>query len=227
MLMIVLAAAFTALPAALAAGTRVDASRFIVSVRATVTQQWTYTTSTKSAGCTSRISAAGTRTFSLRSSDVSPIAMRWSGGASRARFGGRIAVAGSIAQSGTKTTRVTGTSGCDVGTHRLTCRRLRAAIAGRNLGILSRRRHRMSLTALRAVVPQSFYTDCPGEPAPFRRLSNGLEVADAGYSERALATPSTGGLNVQGGATVTTEFFSPPGRVVQKINFTLLFRRVG
>jgi hypothetical protein len=193
-----------------------------------VSEHWTYSSSSKAAGCTTAVTAGGTRTFSLRSSDVSSIAMRWSGGTSRARFGGRIAVAGSIAQSGTKTTRVTGPSGsCDVGTHRQTCQRLRAAISERNVGIVSLRRHRLSLTPLRAVVPAGFYTDCPGEPTPIRRLSNGLDVADAPYSEHVLAAPSTGGLSVQGGAKVTDGFLKPASHVVQQIQWTLLFRRVG
>jgi hypothetical protein len=154
--------------------------------------------------------------------------MRWSGGPSRARFGGRIAVAGSIVESGTKTTRVAGASGsCDVGAHRQTCERMRGTISGRDVGIISLRRHRLSLTPLRGVVPNSFYTDCPGEPTPIRLLSNGLDVADASYSERVLAAPSTGGLSLRGGAEVTDGFLKPPSHVVQQIHWTLLFRRVG
>ena len=226
-LILALLAAVVSLPAALAADTQSASAHFLVSAHATVVKTWTYSTSATVAGCRSRVSGSGSRTISFRSSDLSPVSVSWAGGDVRARFAGAIPIVGTLIQTGTKTTRVSGASSCDAGTHRVTCRRLRSSISGREVRVVSRRAHRMSLTPLRGVVPAAFYGDCPGEPRPIRRMSNGLEIADTRYSEPDLLSGSTGGFGVEGGADVTTRLFSPPGKVVQRIRWTLLFRRVG
>jgi hypothetical protein len=199
----------------------------MVTGHATLTKQWAYTTSTTSSGCTTRVQAKGSRTISLRTSDLNPVRGSWRGRTARARFAGAIRFSGTVTQSGTRTTRVTGAAGCDKGTHKRTCARVRRAFAGRSVGLVSTRVHRIGFTPLRGIVAPAFYGDCPGEPAEIRRLSNGLEGADVAYKERELFDPSTGGYGVDGDATVTTHVYTAPGVVVQRVRWGLLFRRVG
>src|SRR5215212_3192830 len=80
-------------------------ARFLVSVRATIAKQWTYTTSRTSEGCRVRVSGTGTRTISLRSRAVAIVAARWRGGRSHVRFSGGVGPLGvTVRQLGTKRT---------------------------------------------------------------------------------------------------------------------------
>ena len=208
---------------ALAADT---ASRqFMVTGHVTITKRWTYTSSSSSNGCTSHVSASGLRTIGLRTSDLSAIRGVWAGGTARARFTGSVRFGGTVTQSGTKTTRITGTAGCDKGMHPLACVRIRRTLSDRTVGLVSTHAHRIGFRPLRGLVAPAFYTGCPGEPTAIRRLSNGLEAADAGYKERELFDPSTGGYAVEGDTTLTIP--QTNGNVVERIRWSLLFRRVG
>jgi hypothetical protein len=198
----------------------------MVTGHATLTKRWTYTASQTVAGCTSHISATGLRTITLRTTDLDAIRGIWSGGSARARFSGAIRFAGTVTQTGTKTTRVTGVA-CDKGTHTVTCPRVRRTFSERSVGLVSLHAHRIGFTPLRGIVAPAFYGDCPGEPTEIRRLSNDLEAADVGYKERELFASSTGGYGVEGDTTVTNHVYKTPGVSVQRIRWTLLFRRVG
>lgn len=223
LLSVALLTALAVLPMALAADTATR--RFMVTGRATMTERWTYTAATSSGGCTSRVRATGSRTIGLHTSDLSAVRGAWAGGTARARFTGSIRFGGTVTQSGTKTTRVTGVAVCDKGTHTATCPRVSRTFSSRSVGLVSTHAHRIGFRALRGVVAPAFYNDCPREPTAIRRLSNGLEAADAGYKERELFDPSTGGYGVEGDTTLTTPVTN--GEVVQRIRWTLLFRRVG
>jgi hypothetical protein len=222
---VALATALTVLPAALAADT--VGRRFMVTGHATLTKRWTYTAARTASGCTSHISAKGLRTITLRTSGLSAIRGFWSGGDRRAQFIGAIHLGGTVTQSGTKTTRVTGIATCDTGTRTVTCPRLTRTFSGRSVGLLSTHAHRIGFKPLRGIVAPTFYGDCPGEPSEIRRLSNELEAADVGYKEQELFAPSTGGYGVGGEATITTHVYKTPGVVVQRVRWTVLFRRVG
>lgn len=215
--------ALAALPMALAADSATR--RFMVTGRASLSERWTYTATTSTGGCSSRVSATGLRTIGLRTSDLGAVRGTWAGGTARARFTGSILFGGTVTQSGTKTTRVTGAAVCDKGTHTSTCPRVRRTFSSRPVGLVSGHPHRIGFRPLRGIVAPAFYTDCPGEPTAIRRLSNGLEAADAGYRERELFDPSTGGYGVEGDTTLTTPVTN--GIVVQRIRWSLLFRRVG
>ena len=222
---VALATALAVLPAALAADT--VGRRFMVTGHATLTKRWTYTMSRTASGCTSHISAKGLRTITLRTSGLSAIRGLWAGGDRRARFVGAIHFRGTVTQSGTKTTRVTGIATCDKGTRTVTCPRTARTFSDRSVGLVSTHAHRIGFKSLRGIVAPAFYGDCPGEPSEIRRLSNELEAADVRYKERELFAPSTGGYGVGGDATITTDVYTTPGVVVQRIHWTLLFRRVG
>ena len=224
-LSVTLAIALAVLPAALAADT---ASRqFMVTGHATLTKRWTYAASATADGCTSHVSAKGLRTISLRTTDFDAIHGSWAGGSARARYTGAVHFAGTVTQSGTKTTRITGTAGCEKGTRTTTCARVRRTFSGRAVGLVSGHAHRIGFKPLRGIVAPAFYGDCPGEPTEIRRLSNDLEAADVGYKERELFDPATGGYGIEGDTTVTTHVYKTPGVVVQRIRWSLLFRRVG
>src|SRR2546423_9641688 len=85
-------------------------ARFLGKLRATVTKQWTYGTTKASADCTTKTTGSGKRTITLRA-DEAIVNARWAGGSARARFLNPIrGVTGSVTQSGSKTTRSSGTT---------------------------------------------------------------------------------------------------------------------
>ena len=215
-----------ALQAAAAADT--SSGRFLVTLRANVTKQWTYATSTKTAGCTTRVSGSGTRTISFRSSDASIITGTWSGARARAAFSPPVRLlGGSITQSGRKTTRVTGPSTCSPATHRLKCARITRSFQNRNVQLVSRRAHRLGFRRMKGLVPSDFFNSCPGEPSAVRQIAGGIELADSTYSERTLFDPSTAGVTLQGRADVTTKLLNVTGAVIERVSWNLTFRRLG
>ena len=214
--------------AASAAPSHGSASRYAVTLRGSVTKVWTYTRASLVNGCRTRVNGSGTRRIALRSSDVSIVAARWSGGKSRARFSGKVVVSGSTQQSGTKTTTVGTGAGCETGTHRTRCQRVYRSFANQPTGLVSRRLHRLSLLRVPGLVSSDFDNGCPGEPANIKAISGNVELAGATYSEATLVSTSTAGLTLQGKADITTRLYDPiPGNVVQHVRWTLLLRRVG
>lgn len=220
-------AAVTSLPLAAAAQTRTETTRFLVSVRGTLTKQWSYTRSKIETDCATTIKGSGLRTITLRSSDVSVVAGSWAGGKARARFGGSIRLAGTIKQSGTQTITTRGMAGCDKGTRRVTCGRLMRSFRAKTARLVSRRVHRLGLRRIAGLVPADVYTSCPGEPTAVRALASGIELAGATYSERELFDRTTAGMTLQGSADITTKLLSSPANVVQHVRWTLILRRVG
>jgi hypothetical protein len=225
-LIVALAGGLAVLQTAAAADTRAPTRRFIVTVRATITKEWTYTTPATVNGCASQIVGSGRRILTLRSDGASTVTASWAGGKSRARFSGRVSLAGTLVQTGTKTIRTPAGNGCDGDVHSSSCTPVRRTFADHRIGLVSRRRHRLGFTRLTGVVPRSVYTTCPGEPAGVRALSSGLEAADTSYSERELFDRATAGLTLEGDADVSTKLLGSPGNVVQHVRWTLLFRRV-
>jgi hypothetical protein len=219
--------ALIGLQAGVAATSRASSIRFLVTVRATVTKQWTYTTTKAAEGCASKIKGSGARTVALRSSDVSVVRGTWPGGNRRARFTGSVRIAGTIKQAGAKTTTTTGDAGCSKGTHRVTCARVTRSFRNKAVQLVSRRVHRLGFRRIAGLVPDDFFTSCPGEPSGVRALAGGIELAGARYSERDLFDRNTAGVTLQGSADITTKLLKSPGSVVQHVRWTLSLRRVG
>jgi hypothetical protein len=222
-----LAVAGLTLAAAGVASSRPEAARFAVTLHGTASKQWTYSRTTKVGSCTTVVKATGMRTVTMRNADVALVTGSWSGGKARARFAGPIPVRGTIVQSGTKTTKVSGTSGCGVGTTRQTCARVTRSYSDKTTGLLSRRLHRLGITRVRDLVSSDFDTPCPGEPKNVRAVSATVELADASYSERSLFDRTTAGLSLQGGIAVTTTLGGGTGTVVQHASLSILLRHVG
>jgi hypothetical protein len=225
-LLVGLAVAATALQAAAAA--RTSSGQFLVTLHATLTKQWTYATSTRVAGCTSRVAGSGLRTISLRSSDASVITGSWPGGRARASFSQPVRLLrGSIIQSGTKTTRNTGAAPCSQETHQLQCARITRSFQNRSVQVVSRHVHRLGFRRIQGLVPSDFFGSCPGEPSAVRAIAGGIELADSTYSERDLFNPTTAAVTRQGSADVTSDFLNGTGRVLERVRWTLIFRRLG
>jgi hypothetical protein len=224
-LIIGLVAAVTALQAAAAAET--STVRLLVTVRASVTKQWTYTRVTRSDGCTSTVKGGGTRAIAIRSSDASIMTASWPRTSARVTFSAPVRLlAGTVNQSGTKTTRIGG-SGCDTGTHKITCLRVRRSFRNQTVQLVSRRAHRLGFRRMTGLVSDAFFNRCPGEPSAVRALSGGIELADATFSERDLFDRTTAGVTLQGSADVTTKLLKSPGNVIQRVRWTLTLRRLG
>ena len=202
-------------------------ARFLVSVRATITKQWTYTTSRASEGCRVQVRGSGTRTISLRTRDVSVVAARWSGGRSHVTFSGGIGPLGvTVRQLGTKRTTTSGPAGCEDSV-RTSCTPVTRAFRGPRAQLASERAHRLSFRRMKNFVPDAFFNDCPGEPAAMRRITAGLPFADAGFSERELFDRSIGGITLDGDAEGTTTLVNGSGRVVHRVHWALTLRRIG
>jgi hypothetical protein len=221
-----LAACLSAAVPALAA--KSSTARFLVSVRATVTKDWDYTMTRTSAGCRARIDGKGTRTITFRSRDVSVVTARWAGGRSRVRFSGSVgSLGGSIRQTGKKTTKQSGSAGCEQGTRHAVCTPVSRTFAGQRAQLVSGRLHKLGFRRLRGFVPDAFFGDCPGEPASVRSIGSGLSLADATLDERDLFNRSVGGLTLQGSADSTTTLLNRSATVTEHVRFTVTLRRLG
>jgi hypothetical protein len=211
-----------------AAAARTSTARFLVSVRATVTKEWSYRAAQVAAGCRTRVTGSGTRTITFRSRDVSVVTARWAGGRARVRFSGSAsALGGSIRQTGRKTTTTSGPAGCDEGTRRASCTPVSRGFSDRSAQLVSGRLHKVSFRRMSGFVPDAFFGDCPGEPAPVRAVGAGLALADAGVDERDLFDRSVGGLTLEGTADVTTTLLNRSAKIVQHVRWTLTLRRLG
>jgi hypothetical protein len=225
-LIVLLSAALAAAAASVAAES--STAQFLVSVRATVTKQWNYTRTQKNAGCQARTDGRGTRTISFRSGDVSVVTARWAGGRSRVRFSGNAgSLRGSIRETGTKSTKQSGPGSCEQGTSRSVCTPVSQTFSGRSAQLVSGRLHKVGFRRMKALVPDAFFGDCPGEPASVRSLGSGLALADANLSERDLFDRSVGGLTLQGAADATTTLLNRSATVVEHVRWTVTLRRLG
>lgn len=163
----------------------------------------------------------------MRTPDVPVVGGTWSGGTARARFSGALRLAGSIAQTGKKTTVVGKGPGCEPGTHTSACGAVDRMFSGAKATVVSTRRHRLGIAAAPGLVRAAFFGPCPGEPTKVRALGNGLELGDAAYREATLFSRSTAGLSLQGSADITTTLGGGTGTVVQHVRMTLVLRHVG
>jgi hypothetical protein len=226
-LLIVLSALTLALlePAAGAGSSR---ARFLVSLRATITKQWSYTSSQRSGGCRIEVTGSGKRTISLRSRDVATVSARWNGGVSRVAFSGAVtALSESVRQSGTKVVRTTGGTECDEGVSRKTCAPMARTLSNRRARLVSTRPHKVGFRRMAGLVPDVFFNDCPGEPARVRAVAAGLALADASLSERDLFDRSVGGMTVEGTADASATLLNRSARIVHHVRWTLTLRRLG
>jgi hypothetical protein len=225
-LLIALVAFLIVLPSSLAAGAKT--SRLLVSVRATVTKQWSYSTSRTVAGCSTKVSANGTRTIKLRTSDVSVVTANWPGGRARVKFAGKVRfLAGVVEQVGSKTTTRGGPTGCESGKSQADCAPVTRSFRNRSATIVSRRAHLLTFGALKGLVPGAFFGSCPGEPSAIRSVTGGLELADAKFSEKQLFDRTVAGVTLAGGAEITTQLLNGSARVLQRVHWTLTLRRLG
>jgi hypothetical protein len=199
--------------------------RFLVTGQGEVTKTWSYTTSTTVDGCTTRVTAHGSRTIALRTPRAR-LTASWASGGKRVRFAGMLPVVGTVTEAGTKTTRQTGASGCDKAAQTVTCSRLRATVRGRSIRLVSRRAHRVGSTRLRGLVPGRFLSaGCPGEPAAVRGVADVVEIPDATFRERDVFDPGVVELTLRAHTDATTELSDPEGTVDQRVRWTLHLRR--
>jgi len=210
-----------------AKGSNARVTRFAVSVHGTFTKEWTYTRTSTVNGCSTHVTANGTRTVRLRTTSVPILTGRWAGGTARARFTGAIGVRAGIVQTGTRTTTIGTDPGCETGKHKVTCQPVNRSYAGKTTGVLSRRRHRLGLLPIRGLISADFLTTCPGEPKNVRAVGTGVELGDAKYAEGTLFASTTAGVTLQGRADATTQLGGGTGTVVQHVRLTLGLRHVG
>jgi hypothetical protein len=207
---------------------RTSTARFLVSVRGTVTKQWTYSSTQTTAGCRTRIDGSGKRTITLRSADVSVVTVTWGGGRSRARFSGTPRLlGGTIRQTGAKTTKRSGPATCEQETQQETCPPLARTFSGRPAQLVSGRLHKVGFRRTTGLVPAVFFGDCPGEPASVRSIGSGISLATGNLNEGDLFDHSVGGLTMQGAADARTTLLNRSATVREHVRWTVTLRRVG
>jgi hypothetical protein len=200
--------------------------RFRVTGQGKVTKTWSYSTSTTADGCTTHVTAHGSRTIALRTPRAARLTASSARAGKRVRFAGKLPLAGAVTQTGTRTTRQTGAAGCDKAARTVTCSRLRAKVGGRSIRLVSRRAHRVGSTRLRGLVPRRFLSaGCPGEPAEVRGLADVVEIPDASFRERDLFDRGVVELTLRAHTDATTELSEPEGTVDQRVRWTLRLRR--
>jgi hypothetical protein len=210
-----------------ASAARTANARFLVTVRASITKQWSYTSARTSEACRVAVRGSGTRKISLRSRDVSVVTARWTGGRSRVRFSGALRPLGvTVRQSGTKTTKTSGAD-CEESVERATCAPLTRAFQGPGAQLVSGRVHRLSFRRMKNLVPDEFFNDCPGEPGSVRAVVAGLAFADAKFSERELFNRAIGGLTIEGEAEGSTTLLNGSAKIEHRVRWTLTLRRLG
>ena len=201
-------------------------ARFLVTVRATATKKWAYATTNTSAGCTTKTQGTGIRAISLRANEAI-VNGRWAGGSARARFLNPVrGVTGSVTQLGEKTTRLAG-SACTTETHHSTCARKYRTLENRSAQLAGVRLHRLGFRRIKGLVPPEFFNSCPGEPSAIRGVGGNVELADVKFSERDLFSHNTAAVTFRASADVTTTNLPANGTVVQRVRWTVVFRRLG
>jgi hypothetical protein len=211
-----------------AAGSTRDASAgtvFRVTLKATMTKDWSYVAEDEQNGCPATTRVQGRRVFTLRSSRPTPVRVTFSRG--RAVYSPAYVrlVGVQASQSGSVTTDVAQPPSCAVrSVRRTTCPRLRRTAGGFALRFLRSRRNEISFTRTRTLT--LFPTTCPLETASVRAERPSLDLAEGEISEDGLRDRGIRSQTATGSAVETTDFEGDgDGKVVVRVAWQLTFAR--
>jgi hypothetical protein len=213
---------------ALAAG--VDARRsaqratFRVTLTAQITKRWNYITSRQEGECTVSTRVEGNRTVTLRS--ARPTIVRATSTAGRLRFIPAVVrwVTAGASQGGAVTRTERGL-GCTPVT-RTECVRVRRTLANQTLSFFRSRRNEISFRRTRDF--GAGISSCPPEAAEVRAEQTGIHEAQGELSERDLFRRGIRFQRASGLFEETTDLEGElEGRIVERVSWSLTFRRVG
>lgn len=219
----------SALAGGAAQGAQPRPAVFRVTLTATLTKNWTFTRVEPVAGCTRTTRGVGrwrakvaTRTPTRR-----VLAIPASGG--RVRFTGATirAIAGEATQSGTMTITSQGPPPCDRFARSVRCGEQRRRFSGASVSFGSPRRGVLRFRRLRGVARiRSFDTVCPEEPNDVRAVRTDLSLAPSPLDRTDVFGRDVRRWFVTGDSEqVTTIEGEVPGRVTERVRWTLTFTR--
>jgi hypothetical protein len=202
---------------------------FRVGLTATLTKNWTFTRVEPEAGCTRTTRGVGRWQAKLSTRPSTRVrAIAATGG--RVRFTGATlrAIAGAATQSGTMTITSRGAPPCDRLSRTVRCGEQRRSFRGGSVSFGSPRRGVVRFRRLRGVTRiRSFDSVCPEEPADIRAIRTDLPLASGPLDAADVFARDVRRWFVSGDSEqVTTIEGEVPGRVTERVRWTLTFTRI-
>lgn len=202
---------------------------FRVGLTATLTKNWSFTRVEADPGCTRTTSGIGrwqTKLATQSSTRVRAIAA--AGG--RVRFTGATlrAIAGAATRSGKMTITTRGAPPCDRFARTVRCGAQRRSFRGASVSFGSPRPGVVRFSPLRGAVRiRSFESICPEEPNDIRAIRTDLPLATGPLDKSDVFARDIRRWFVTGDSQqVTTIEGEVPGRVVERVRWTLTFTRI-
>jgi hypothetical protein len=223
---IALAAACAVSGAAAASTTTVaSGTLFRVTLKATLTKDWSYVDEGELDGCPLKTQVQGRRVVTLRSTKPTLVRVRFAGGRavySPAWVRSLLVLA---SQSGVVATNRALPPSCVAReARRSTCAPLRRASRGAAVRFFRSRRNEVSFA--RSPEYAAFPATCPLQTASVRAERPSLDLAEGEISEAELRDPRIGFQTVTGSAIETTDFEGDgDGKVVVRVSWALRFER--
>jgi hypothetical protein len=202
---------------------------FRVGLTATLTKNWSFTRVEADPGCTRTTSGIGRWQTKLATQSPTRVrAIAASGG--RVRFTGATlrAIAGAATRSGKMTITTRGTPPCDRFARTVRCGAQRRSFRGASVSFGSPRRGVVQFRTLRGAARiRSFESICPEEPSDIRAIRTDLPLATGPLDNSdVFARDIRRWFVTADSQQVTTIEGEVPGRVVERVRWTLTFTRI-
>jgi hypothetical protein len=196
-----------------------------VTLKATMTKDWTYVAEDELDGCPITTGVQGRRVVTLRSTKPTLVKVTFTGG--RAVYSPPYvrSLLVQASQSGVVSYERTLPPSCTVREARRTnCPRLRLSSRDAAVRFLRSRRNEISFTRSREFA--TFSTTCPQQTASVRAERPSLDMAEGEISEAELRNPRFRFQTATGTAVETTDFEGDgDGKVVVRVSWELTFER--
>jgi hypothetical protein len=211
--------------AAASSSTVASETVFRVTLKATMTKDWSYVDEGELDGCPIKTQVQGRRVVTLRSTGPTLVRVRFAGGRavySPARVRSLLVLA---SQSGVVSTDRRLPPSCTVReVRRSNCSPLR--LASRGAAVRFRRSGRNEISFARTREFATFPATCPQQTASVRAERPSLDYAEGEISEAELRNPRIRFQTATGTAVETTDFEGDgDGKVVVRVSWALRFER--
>jgi hypothetical protein len=200
---------------------------FRATLTATLTKEWTFTTSSENGDCIRTMRGAGRWQTTLKAARPARIRATALSG-DRVRFSGTLAALdGSSLRSGSTTTVESGDPPCDRSTRAVRCAPQRRAVSNASSSVRNPRRGVAQLAGLRGLAAaRVFPSQCGVEPDDIRAIRTDLPLATAPIDRRDVFDPQVRRFFLTGDTQQVTTLEGPlEGRVTERVRWRLVFTR--
>ena len=201
---------------------------FRATLTATLTKQWTFTTSSEDGACIRTTRGSGRWQATLAAARPARLtAVPLSGG--RLRFSGALsALGGSSLRSGSTTTVESGEPPCERATRAVRCSPQRRAFANASSSIRNPRRGVAQLAGRRGLAAaRVFPAQCGVEPDDIRRIRTDHPLATSPIDRVDVFDPQVRRFFLSGDTEQVTTLEGPlEGRVTERVRWRLVFTRL-